>query len=82
MEDIFQFFLYLLQVTGGYLAPKKCVWYLIIHRRKKGIPSLLPVHPSQISIKMTSGSRGITLDIKRKSTDQGHHMLGFYLAGD
>jgi hypothetical protein len=31
MEDIIQFFLDLLQVTGGDLAPKKCVWYLISH---------------------------------------------------
>jgi hypothetical protein len=29
MEDIIQFFLDLLQVTGGDLAPEKCVWYLI-----------------------------------------------------
>jgi hypothetical protein len=26
-----QFFLDLFQVTGGDLAPKKCVWYLIAH---------------------------------------------------
>jgi hypothetical protein len=31
MEDIIQFFLDLLQVTGGYLASEKCVWYLIAH---------------------------------------------------
>jgi hypothetical protein len=29
MEDIIQFFLDCLQVTGGDLAPEKCVWYLI-----------------------------------------------------
>jgi hypothetical protein len=34
MEEIIQFFLDLLQVTGGDLAPEKCVWYLIIHRWK------------------------------------------------
>jgi hypothetical protein len=32
MEEIIQFFLDLLQVTGGDLAPKKCAWYLISHR--------------------------------------------------
>jgi hypothetical protein len=32
MEEIIQFFLALLQVTGGDLAPEKCVWYLISHR--------------------------------------------------
>jgi hypothetical protein len=31
IEDIIQFFLDLLQVTGGDLAPEKCVWYLIAH---------------------------------------------------
>jgi hypothetical protein len=41
MEVIIQFFLDLLQVTGGYLAPEKCVWYIIAHRWKKGVPTLL-----------------------------------------
>jgi hypothetical protein len=34
MEEIIQFFLDLLQVTGGDLAPEKYVWYLISHRWK------------------------------------------------
>jgi hypothetical protein len=32
IQDIIQFFLVVLQVTGGDLAPVKCVWYLICHR--------------------------------------------------
>jgi hypothetical protein len=32
MEDIIQFFLDLLHVIGGDLAPYKCVWYLISNR--------------------------------------------------
>jgi hypothetical protein len=32
MQDIIQFFLDVLQVTGGDLAPSKCAWYLIFHR--------------------------------------------------
>jgi hypothetical protein len=32
MQMIIQFFLDLLQVTGGDLAPEKCVWFLICHR--------------------------------------------------
>jgi hypothetical protein len=32
MQNIIQFFLDLLQVTGGDLAPGKCVWFLICHR--------------------------------------------------
>jgi hypothetical protein len=32
MQDIIQFFLDVMQVTGGDLAPAKCGWYLICHR--------------------------------------------------
>jgi hypothetical protein len=32
MQTIIQFFLDLLQVTGGDLAPEKCVWFMICHR--------------------------------------------------
>jgi hypothetical protein len=32
MQMIIQFFLDLLQVTAGDLAPEKCVWFLICHR--------------------------------------------------
>jgi hypothetical protein len=32
MEEIIQLFLDCLQVTGGDLAPEKCVWNLIAHR--------------------------------------------------
>jgi hypothetical protein len=46
MEETIQFFLDLLQVTGGDLAPKKCVWYLISHRWKDGNPRLLQKHSS------------------------------------
>jgi hypothetical protein len=35
MEEIIQFFLDLLQVTGGDLAPEKRVWYLIGHHWSK-----------------------------------------------
>jgi hypothetical protein len=41
MQVVIQFFLDLLQVTGGDLAPDKCVWYLIAHRWKNGLPTLL-----------------------------------------
>jgi hypothetical protein len=32
MNMIIQFFIDLLKVTGGDLAPEKCVWFLICHR--------------------------------------------------
>jgi hypothetical protein len=35
MQVVIQFFLDLLQVTGGDLAPEKCVWYIMAHRLKK-----------------------------------------------
>jgi hypothetical protein len=34
MEEIIQFFLDLLQMTGGDLAPIKCAWFLIAFRWK------------------------------------------------
>jgi hypothetical protein len=46
MEEIIQFFLDLLQVTGGDLAPVRCVWYLISHCWKDGKPRLLQKHSS------------------------------------
>jgi hypothetical protein len=43
MEVIIQFFLDLLQVTGGDLAPEKCAWYLIGHRWNKGVSKLIHI---------------------------------------
>jgi hypothetical protein len=56
MEEIIQFFLDLLQVTGGDLAPEKCVWYLISHCWKDGKPKLLQNHSSHRGIKIVSRS--------------------------
>jgi hypothetical protein len=58
MEDIIQFFLDLLQVTGGDLAPEKCVWYLIAHRWKKGVHTLLANKTTHRGIIMKSKSKG------------------------
>jgi hypothetical protein len=52
MEEIIQFFLDLLQVTGGDLAPKKCMWYLISHRWKDGKPRLLQKKPAILALKL------------------------------
>jgi hypothetical protein len=52
MEEIIQFFLDLLQVTGGDLAPEKCVCYLISHRWKDGNPRLLQKHSIHRGIKI------------------------------
>jgi hypothetical protein len=41
MEVIIQFFLDLLHVIGGDLAPEKCAWYLIGHRWNKGVSKLI-----------------------------------------
>jgi hypothetical protein len=82
MEDIIQFFLDLLQVTGGDLAPGKCAWYLIGHRWNKGVPKLVQIEAQYRSIPMTSRSSGQVLGIKRKAPTEGHRTLGFFMTGD
>jgi hypothetical protein len=70
MEVVIQFFLDLLQVTGGDLAPEKCAWYLIGHRWNKGVSKLIQIEPQRRSITMKSRSLGQVSGIKRKaSTD-------------
>jgi hypothetical protein len=82
MEYMIQFFLDLLQVTGGDLAPEKCVWYLIAHRWKKGVPTLLANNTTHRRITMTSKETGMISAVKRKAVSQGHKTLGFHLCGD
>jgi hypothetical protein len=82
MEEIIQFFLNLLQVTGGDLAPEKCVWYLISHRWKYGKPRLLQKHSSHRGIKIFSRSTNTESGFKRKAPNKGHHALGFFITGD
>jgi hypothetical protein len=82
MQFTIQFFLDLLQVTGGDLAPKKCVWYLIAHRWKNGLPSLLRKLASHCGIEITTNDAGQTSGIKRKAATQGHITWGFHLTGD
>jgi hypothetical protein len=82
MEEIIQFFLDLLQVTGGDLAPEKCVWYLISHRWKDGKPKLLQKHSSHIGIKIVSRSTNTESGVNRKAPTEGHSTLGFLMTGD
>jgi hypothetical protein len=82
MQVIIQFFLDLLQVTGQDLAPEKCVWYLIAHMWKNGLPTLLRKCESHRGIEITSNATGQTSGIKRKSATQGHITLGSHLTGD
>jgi hypothetical protein len=56
MQVVIQFFLDLLQVTGGDLAPEKGVWYLIAHRWKKGVPRLLAKRANHQGINITSNA--------------------------
>jgi hypothetical protein len=78
MEEIIQFFLDLLQVTGKDLAPEKCVWYPISHIQKDGKPILLQKHSSHRGIKIISRSTITESGVKRKEPDEGHHTLGFF----
>jgi hypothetical protein len=82
MEVIIQFFLDLLQVTGGDLAPEKCAWYLIGHRWNKGVSRLSQIEPQHRSITMTSRSSGQVSGIKRKAPTEGHQTLGFFMTDD
>jgi hypothetical protein len=82
MQVVIKVFLDLLQVTGGYLALDKCVWYLIAHRWKKSVPRLLAKRENHRGINITSNATGQTSGIKRKSVNQVHHTLGFHLTGD
>jgi hypothetical protein len=82
MQVVILFFLDLLQVTGGDLAPEKCVWYLIAHRWKKGVPRLLAKRANHRGINITSNATGQTSGVKRKAVNQRHRTLGFHLTGD
>jgi hypothetical protein len=82
MEEIIHFFLDLLQVTGGDLAPKKCVWYLISHRWKDGKPQLLQNHSCHRGIKIVSRSTNTESGVKWKAPTEGHCTLGFFMKGD
>jgi hypothetical protein len=82
MVEIIQFFLDLIQVTDGDLAPEKCVWYLISHRLKYGNPRLLQKHSSHRGIKIVSRSTNTESGVKRKAPTEGHRTLGFFITGD
>jgi hypothetical protein len=77
MEEIIQFFLHLLQVTGGYLATEKCVLYLISHRWKDGNPRILQKYSSHRGIKIVWRSTNTESGVKRKAPDEGHCTLVF-----
>jgi hypothetical protein len=82
MKIIIQFFLDLLQVTGGDLAPENCVWFLIYHRWKNGKSRLLNVQDSHRGINIASRSTGTLSGVNRKSPEEGHITLGFQISGD
>jgi hypothetical protein len=82
MQMIIQFFLDLLQVTGGDLAPEKCVWFLICHRWKNGKARLLTMKESHRGIEITPRSTGTLSGVKRKAPEEGHRTLGFQISGD
>jgi hypothetical protein len=72
MEEIIQFFLDLLQVTGGDLAPEKCVWYLISHRWKDDKLRLLQKHSIHHGIKIVSGSTNTDSEVEWKALLNSH----------
>jgi hypothetical protein len=82
IQMIIQFFLDLLQVTGGDLAPEKCVWFLICHRWKNGKARLLMMKESHRGIEIISRSTGTLSGVTRKAPEEGHRILGFQILGD
>jgi hypothetical protein len=82
MEEIIQFFLDLLQVTVGGLAPGKCAWFLIPFRWKEGKASVIIPSETHIGIELISQSTGTQTTIKRKAPSESHRTLGFHLNGD
>jgi hypothetical protein len=81
MEEIIQFFLDLLQATGGDLAQNTCVWYLISHQWKNSKPRLLQKHSSHRGINIVSRSTNTESGVKRKAPNEGHRTLGFFMIG-
>jgi hypothetical protein len=82
MEDIMQYFLDLLQVTGGYLAPEKCAWFRIAFRWKDGKAKIVQTKQSHKRINLASKSEGTTVGIKRKEPSDSHRTIGFHLQGN
>jgi hypothetical protein len=72
MEEIMQYFLDLLQVIGGDLAPEKCAWFLIAFQWKDGKAKMVQIKQSHIGINLTSKSEGTTVGIKRKAPSDSH----------
>jgi hypothetical protein len=82
MEEIMQYFLDLLQVTGGDLAPEKCAWFLIAFRWKYGKAKMVQIRQIHKDINLTSKIEGKTVVIKQKAPRDSHRTLGFHLQGD
>jgi hypothetical protein len=57
MEDIMQYFLDLLQVTGGDLAPEKCAWFLIAFRWKDGKVKMVQIKQSHKGYRKAKGQQ-------------------------
>jgi hypothetical protein len=82
MEAIMQYFLDLLQVIGGDLAPEKCAWFLIVFWCKDDKAKMVQIKQSHKGINLTSKSEGTTVGIKRKAPSDNNRTLGFHLQGD
>jgi hypothetical protein len=76
IQYIIKFFLDVLQVTGGDLAPSKCAWYLVCHRWKNGKARLLQAKETHRGINITSRATGRISGVKRKSVQEGAQDVG------
>jgi hypothetical protein len=82
MEDIMQYFLNLIQVTGGDLAPEKYAWFLIAFWWKDEKAKMAQTKQSHRGINLTSKSERMTVGIKRKAPSDSHRTIGFDLQGN
>jgi hypothetical protein len=80
MQTIIQFFLDLIQVTVGDLAPEKRVWFLICQIWKNNKGRLLTMKESHGGIEITSRSTGTVSGVKCKAPEEGQITLGFQIS--
>lgn len=82
MQNIIQWFLDLLQVTGGDLALHKCAWMFTSFRWRQGRASFLPIHTDHDNILVQNSITTKTTKIKRLHPTKGLRTLGCYISGD
>jgi hypothetical protein len=82
MKKMIQFFLELLQVSGGDLNISKCACFTVFHRLKGGRAMLLQTHGSHPTMNITHPSSGELKNITRKNPNESHRALVWIMTTD